>query len=95
MKHRKTKDSDKETTITAEEYAQILKNAAETAQVAEQTGSKYDIDKAAYYAQLAKDAAAKVHEKNEKTRIKKLLQLLRKTHKFLKMLLPKFTSSLK
>jgi hypothetical protein len=29
------KGSDKETTITAEEYAQILKNAAETAQVAE------------------------------------------------------------
>jgi hypothetical protein len=26
MKHRKTKDSDKETTITAEEYAQILKH---------------------------------------------------------------------
>jgi hypothetical protein len=34
MKHRKMKGSDKETTITAEEYAQILKNAAETAQVA-------------------------------------------------------------
>jgi hypothetical protein len=28
-------------------------------------GSKYDIDKAAYYAQLAKDAAAKVHEKTK------------------------------
>ncbi|VVH65394.1 hypothetical protein BSPLISOX_2311, partial [uncultured Gammaproteobacteria bacterium] len=65
MKHRKMKGSDKETTITAEEYAQILKNAAETAQVAEQTGSKYSIDKAAYYAQLSKDAAAKVHESSE------------------------------
>jgi hypothetical protein len=43
MKHRKMKGSDKETTITAEEYAQILKNAAETAQVAEQTGSKWDL----------------------------------------------------